>query len=309
MPGGTNASAPSVGAFPALRSAGHEPSSSPAMTSRGAARPNGQSQASKICQFKLVLLGESAVGKSSLVLRFVKGQFHEYQESTIGAAFLTQSVCLDDTTVKFEIWDTAGQERYHSLAPMYYRGAQAAIVVYDITNQETFARAKTWVKELQRQASPSIVIALAGNKADLASKRMVEYEEAQAYADDNSLLFMETSAKTAMNVNDLFLAIGEAAGWGVTLQGGGLRAALFPPWGSTGSSAVLQVAVCQLGLPVGAHLSGTAARKSHAAASLPSPAKKLPKSEPQSTSGAAGRSRGVDLHEQTQQNKSQCCSN
>ncbi|XDA74703.1 hypothetical protein R6Z07F_004930 [Ovis aries] len=177
------------------------------MTSRSTARPNGQPQASKICQFKLVLLGESAVGKSSLVLRFVKGQFHEYQESTIGAAFLTQSVCLDDTTVKFEIWDTAGQERYHSLAPMYYRGAQAAIVVYDITNQETFARAKTWVKELQRQASPSIVIALAGNKADLANKRMVEYEEAQAYADDNSLLFMETSAKTAMNVNDLFLAI------------------------------------------------------------------------------------------------------
>uniref|UniRef100_A0A670HTX8 RAB5B, member RAS onco family n=1 Tax=Podarcis muralis TaxID=64176 RepID=A0A670HTX8_PODMU len=174
------------------------------MTSRGAARPNGQSQASKICQFKLVLLGESAVGKSSLVLRFVKGQFHEYQESTIGAAFLTQSVCLDDTTVKFEIWDTAGQERYHSLAPMYYRGAQAAIVVYDITNQE-----------------------------------------AQAYADDNSLLFMETSAKTAMNVNDLFLAI----------------------------------------------------------------AKKLPKSEPQSTGGAVGRNRGVDLHEQSQQNKSQCCSN
>ena len=92
------------------------------------------------------------------------------------AAFLTQTVCLDDTTVKFEIWDTAGQERYHSLAPMYYRGAQAAIVVYDITNQDTFSRAKTWVKELQRQASPNIVIALAGNKADLSSKRMVEYE-------------------------------------------------------------------------------------------------------------------------------------
>lgn len=163
--------------------------------------------AGKICQFKLVLLGESAVGKSSLVLRFVKGQFHEYQESTIGAAFLTQTVCLDDTTVKFEIWDTAGQERYHSLAPMYYRGAQAAIVVYDLTNPDTFSRAKTWVKELQRQASPNIVIALAGNKADLAAKRAVETAEAQAYADENQLLFMETSAKTASNVNDIFLAI------------------------------------------------------------------------------------------------------
>ncbi|XP_030632302.1 ras-related protein Rab-5B [Chanos chanos] len=170
-------------------------------------RPNGQSPNSKVCQFKLVLLGESAVGKSSLVLRFVKGQFQEFQESTIGAAFLTQTVSLEDTTVKFEIWDTAGQERYHSLAPMYYRGAQAAIVVYNITNTETFFRAKTWVSELQRQASPNIVIALAGNKADLSANRAVEYEEAQAYADDNSLLFMETSAKTAMNVNDLFLAI------------------------------------------------------------------------------------------------------
>ncbi|XP_013792018.1 ras-related protein Rab-5B-like [Limulus polyphemus] len=177
------------------------------MASRGGVqRPNGASQG-KICQFKLVLLGESAVGKSSLVLRFVKGQFHEYQESTIGAAFLTQTMCVDDTTVKFEIWDTAGQERYHSLAPMYYRGAQAAVVVYDIVNQDTFSRAKTWVKELQRQASPNIVIALAGNKADLATKRAVEYEEAQAYAEENGLLFMETSAKTAVNVNDVFLAI------------------------------------------------------------------------------------------------------
>merc|ERR1712022_28908 len=134
---------------------------------------------SKVVQFKLVLLGDSAVGKSSLVLRFVRGQFFEYQESTIGAAFLTQTVALNDTTVKFEIWDTAGQERYHSLAPMYYRGAAAAIVVYDITNRDTFQRAKQWVKELQRQGNPNIVIALAGNKSDLSTKRKVEPEEAE----------------------------------------------------------------------------------------------------------------------------------
>jgi len=179
------------------------------MANNTASRPGAANSAGtgRLAQFKLVLLGESAVGKSSLVLRFVKGQFHEFQESTIGAAFLTQTVVLDDTTVKFEIWDTAGQERYHSLAPMYYRGAQAAIVVYDITNNDTFARAKTWVRELQRQARPDIVIALAGNKSDLGNRRTVEYEEANAYAEENGLLFLETSAKNANNVNEIFLAI------------------------------------------------------------------------------------------------------
>lgn len=92
---------------------------------------------------------------------------------------------------------------------MYYRGAQAAIVVYDITNQDTFGRAKTWVKELQRQANANIVIALAGNKEDLANKRMVEYEEAQTYAEEHKLLFMETSAKLGTNVRNIFLAIGK----------------------------------------------------------------------------------------------------
>ena len=161
----------------------------------------------RVFQFKLVLLGDSAVGKSSLVLRFVRGQFFEYQESTIGAAFLTQTVALNDTTVKFEIWDTAGQERYHSLAPMYYRGAAAAVVVYDITNRDTFQRAKQWVKELQKQGNANIVIAVAGNKSDLASARKVEPEEAESYANDNGIFFMETSAKTATNVNELFVAI------------------------------------------------------------------------------------------------------
>ncbi|XP_020866027.1 ras-related protein RABF2b [Arabidopsis lyrata subsp. lyrata] len=98
-----------------------------------------------------VLLGDVGAGKSSLVLRFVKDQFVEFQESTIGAAFFSQTLAVNDATVKFEIWDTAGQERYHSLAPMYYRGAAAAIIVFDVTNQASFERAKKWVQELQAQ--------------------------------------------------------------------------------------------------------------------------------------------------------------
>lgn len=165
---------------------------------------NGQG---KTFQYKLVLLGESAVGKSSLVLRFVKGQFFEFQESTIGAAFLTQAVVVDDCTVKYEIWDTAGQERYHSLAPMYYRGAAAAVVVYDITNKQSFERAKTWIKELQRQGASKIVIALAGNKIDVQEGQEVPREEAQAYAEENDIFFLETSAKTDHNVSELFVEI------------------------------------------------------------------------------------------------------
>ena len=123
------------------------------------------------------------------------------------AAFLTQTVALDDATVKFEIWDTAGQERYRSLAPMYYRGAAAAIVVYDITNPDSFAGANSWVKELQRRGDPNVVIALAGNKADLESRRKVPFEEANAYAEENGILHMETSAKNANNVKSLFVEI------------------------------------------------------------------------------------------------------
>lgn len=134
-------------------------------------------------------------------------RFFEFQEPTIGAAFLTQTVALDDSTVKFEIWDTAGQERYRSLAPMYYRGAAAAIVVYDITNPDSFIGAKSWVKELQRRGDPNVVIALAGNKADLEARRKVEFEEANAYAEENGILHLETSAKNANNVKALFVEI------------------------------------------------------------------------------------------------------
>mmetsp|Transcript_27410 Transcript_27410/g.51802 ORF Transcript_27410/g.51802 Transcript_27410/m.51802 type:complete len:194 (-) Transcript_27410:309-890(-) len=126
------------------------------------------------------------------------------------AAFLTQTVALDDATVKFEIWDTAGQERYRSLAPMYYRGAAAAIIVYDITNPDSFAGAKSWVKELQRRGDQNVVIAMAGNKADLEARRKVDFNEANEYAEENGILHMETSAKNANNVKALFVEIAKS---------------------------------------------------------------------------------------------------
>ncbi|KAH8922622.1 ras-domain-containing protein [Atractiella rhizophila] len=155
--------------------------------------------------FKLVLLGESAVGKSSLVLQFVKGQFDDYRESTIGAAFLTQTVeVAEGKVVKFEIWDTAGQERYKSLAPMYYRNANCAVVVYDITSPSSLTKAQSWIRELQRQADPNILVCLAGNKLDLQAHRSISTTEAEQYAQSEGLLFFECSAKSGENVHAIF---------------------------------------------------------------------------------------------------------
>eukprot|EP00252_Welwitschia_mirabilis_P002286 TRINITY_DN1219_c0_g1_i3.p1 TRINITY_DN1219_c0_g1~~TRINITY_DN1219_c0_g1_i3.p1 ORF type:complete len:199 (+),score=45.21 TRINITY_DN1219_c0_g1_i3:57-653(+) len=158
--------------------------------------------------FKILLVGDSAVGKSCLLLRFTEDSYAESYVSTIGVDFKIKTIELDGKTIKFQIWDTAGQERYHSLAPMYYRGAAAAIIVYDVTTPDSFTRAKKWVEELQRQANPNMVVALAGNKSDLIEKIKVSSEEAKAYAQENGLFFMETSAKTAQNVNELFYEIG-----------------------------------------------------------------------------------------------------
>lgn len=154
---------------------------------------------------KLVLLGDTGVGKSCLVLRYVRGQFDPGSKVTIGAAYMSHSTTLDTgATVRFEIWDTAGQERYRSLAPLYYRGAGAAAVVFDITDTDSFAKAQYWVSELQKTASPDIVIVLVGNKADLEGQRAVSHSSAQSYADANGMLFVEASAKSSAGVAHIF---------------------------------------------------------------------------------------------------------
>lgn len=183
---------------------GSKPAPKPPSEVRGVGQQQPQAAAA-IPRVKLVLLGDSGVGKSCLVLRYVRGQFDPTSKVTVGAAFMSHSVHLPDgSTIKFEIWDTAGQERYASLAPLYYRGASAAAVVYDITNEDTFAKAKHWVSELQKNAGNNIVVVLVGNKTDLAEDRVISEEEGQDYATRNNMLFVETSAKTAANTSELF---------------------------------------------------------------------------------------------------------
>jgi small GTP-binding protein len=158
--------------------------------------------------FKLVLLGDTSVGKTSISMRFVRDDFNEFQEPTIGAAFLTKTLNRGERRVCFDMWDTAGQERYNSLAPMYYRGSKAAVIVYDVTNKRSFAGAKRWVEELYKSANNIEVIALVGNKADLTPVS-VATKEAAAYAKQKQLLFFEVSAKSGKNVQKLFSGIAD----------------------------------------------------------------------------------------------------
>ncbi|CAK0901812.1 unnamed protein product [Prorocentrum cordatum] len=154
--------------------------------------------------FKTIVVGGYSVGKSSLALRFVKGVFKQGIEPTIGATFMTQTVFLDDMKVKLEIWDTAGQERYKSLAPIYFRGAAATIVVYDISNKASYDAARTWVQEIREEAQSTSVF-LVGNKKDLgAQQRKTPRADAEKYAEEANLMYMETSAKTGENVDATF---------------------------------------------------------------------------------------------------------
>jgi Ras-related protein Rab-21 len=130
-------------------------------------------------RFKVVLLGEGRVGKTSILLRYTKGEYSDKQVSTLQASYLDKKLAVGSTQVQLSIWDTAGQERFHALGPIYYRDAAGALLVYDITDQQSFEKVKNWVKELKKIVGNDIVIVIAGNKIDMEKNRHVNNSDAE----------------------------------------------------------------------------------------------------------------------------------
>ncbi|KAJ6931960.1 ras-related protein RABA2a [Populus alba x Populus x berolinensis] len=157
--------------------------------------------------FKVVLIGDSGVGKSNILSRFTRNEFCLESKSTIGVEFATRTLQVEGRTVKAQIWDTAGQERYRAITSAYYRGALGALLVYDVTKPTTFENVSRWLKELRDHADSNIVIMLIGNKTDLKHLRAVATEDAQSYAEKEGLAFVETSALEATNVDKAFQTI------------------------------------------------------------------------------------------------------
>lgn len=158
-------------------------------------------------QCKVVLLGEGRVGKTSLVLRYVHNTFSDKQQPTIQASYLDKRLNIGDTSLNLAIWDTAGQERFHALGPIYYRDADAALLVYDITDHDSFEKVKNWVKELRKMVGNEIVLCIAGNKVDLDRNRQVTLAEASSYAESVGATHHNTSAKLNQGIEDVFLSM------------------------------------------------------------------------------------------------------
>ncbi|XP_035034361.1 ras-related protein Rab-6A isoform X1 [Hippoglossus stenolepis] len=167
-------------------------------------------------KFKLVFLGEQSVGKTSLITRFMYDSFDNTYQATIGIDFLSKTMYLEDRTIRLQLWDTAGQERFRSLIPSYIRDSAAAVVVYDITNVNSFQQTTKWIDDVRTERGSDVIIMLVGNKTDLADKRLVGHyrqittEEGEQRAKEMNVLFIETSAKTGYNVKQLFRRVAAA---------------------------------------------------------------------------------------------------
>uniref|UniRef100_A0A8C1KUU1 Ras-related protein Rab-6A-like n=1 Tax=Cyprinus carpio TaxID=7962 RepID=A0A8C1KUU1_CYPCA len=162
-------------------------------------------------KFKLVFLGEQSVGKTSLITRFMYDSFDNTYQATIGIDFLSKTMYLEDRTVRLQLWDTAGQERFRSLIPSYIRDSTIAVVVYDITNLNSFQQTSKWIDDVRTERGSDVIIMLVGNKTDLADKRYsITTEEGEQRAKELNVMFIETSAKTGYNVKQLFRRVAAA---------------------------------------------------------------------------------------------------
>ncbi|KAI0275909.1 ras-domain-containing protein [Russula aff. rugulosa BPL654] len=169
--------------------------------------PTSEVSSGTLKRTKIVLLGDQSVGKTSLITRFMYDTFDNTYQATIGIDFLSKTLYLDDRTVRLQLWDTAGQERFRSLIPSYIRDSTVAIVVFDITNRQSFLSTTKWIDDVRSERGNDVMVVLVGNKADLSDKRQVTLEEATAKAQELGIMFMETSAKAGHNVKSLFKKI------------------------------------------------------------------------------------------------------
>lgn len=155
--------------------------------------------------FKVLLIGDSGVGKSALLTRFTDRTFTDSYMITIGVDFKIQTIKLDDKIIKLQLWDTAGQERFRTITSAYYRGANGIIIVFDLSDKETFDHVKIWMAEIENYSN-DVKLMLIGNKNDIeGSKRQVSYEDAKEFADKLGISYIETSAKTSINVKEAFI--------------------------------------------------------------------------------------------------------
>ena len=154
--------------------------------------------------FKYIIIGNSSVGKSCIMVRYIHGGFNEEFKTTIGVEFGSKSVTINKKIYKIQIWDTAGQETFRSITRAYYKNSVCACIVYDITNRQSFLDIKSWVDDCKKQSPKTVLLVLIGNKIDLDEQREVSYEEGKKFAEENGMLFYETSAKSGDNVENVF---------------------------------------------------------------------------------------------------------
>ncbi|GMH32835.1 hypothetical protein BSKO_00669 [Bryopsis sp. KO-2023] len=165
---------------------------------------------SPLAKYKLVFLGDQSAGKTSIITRFMYDKFDNTYQATIGIDFLSKTMYLEDRTVRLQLWDTAGQERFRSLIPSYIRDSSVAVVVYDVTNRQSFLNTSRWIQEVRQERGQDVIIVLVGNKTDLVDKRQVSIEDGDAKARELGVIFIETSAKAGFNIKALFRKIAAA---------------------------------------------------------------------------------------------------